>query len=87
MATLPRTYSFDEEAPPNDGNQPRFIYSRSISAAVYLSHVRTFPIYLSSVDVPLSLIFQRTLCWFLLFDVLAAAVLSIITLLVCGINP
>jgi cytochrome b-561 len=33
-----RTYSFDEEAPPDDPNQPKFIYSRSISAAVYLAH-------------------------------------------------
>jgi hypothetical protein len=35
-----RTYSFDEEAPPGDANSPKFIYSRSISAAVYLAHVR-----------------------------------------------
>ena len=35
-----RTYSFDEEAPPDDTNSPKFIYSRSISAAVYLAHVR-----------------------------------------------
>jgi hypothetical protein len=38
----PTTYSFDEEAPPDDPNQPKFIYSRSISAAVYLSHVRSY---------------------------------------------
>jgi cytochrome b-561 len=38
MPTLERTYSFDEEAPPGDANSPQFIYSRSISAAVYLAH-------------------------------------------------
>lgn len=35
---MQRTYSFDEEAAPNDPSQPMFIYSRSISAAVYLAH-------------------------------------------------
>ena len=39
MAGKGRTYSFDEEAPPDDPSQPKFIYSRSISAAVYLAHV------------------------------------------------
>lgn len=33
-----RKFSFDEEAAPNDPLQPKFVYSRSISAAVYLSH-------------------------------------------------
>jgi hypothetical protein len=42
------TYSFDEEAPPDDPNQPKFIYSRSISAAVYLSHVRLFELLAST---------------------------------------
>jgi hypothetical protein len=38
MADKGRTYSFDEEEAPA-GEQPKFIYSRSISAAVYLAHV------------------------------------------------